>query len=69
MSLLKSLDDKGCTIAWSPLGGAGRQSILAAGTKEGAGGGFEEYGGDLELFDLQLNTSEQPKLIGKSKTK
>ena len=68
MPLRKSLEDKGVTIAWSPLGGSNRQGILAAGTKEGAGGGFEDYGGELELFDLQLNTNTPPILMGKTKT-
>ena len=69
MTLIKSLDDKGATIAWSPLGGSDRQCLLASGTKEGAGGGFEEYGGDLEIFNLQLNSSGPPSVAGKTKTR
>ena len=64
MPLLKSLDDKGATVAWSPLGG-NAASLLATGTKEGAGGGFDDYGGDLEIYDLQLNSANVPsKKIG-----
>lgn len=53
--LLRELKDMGATVAWSPFSGgasaasASTASILATGTKEGAGGGFDDYGGKLEV--------------------
>jgi hypothetical protein len=45
--LLRELRDKGATIAWSPS--AREPSTLAIGTKEGAGMGFDNYGGELQV--------------------
>jgi len=42
---VKAVLDKGACIAWSPLDHA--PNVLATGTKEGGGGGFEDYGGEL----------------------
>ena len=69
MPLLKSLDDKGATVAWSPIGG-NAASLFATGTKEGAGGGFDDYGGDLDIYDLQLQAAgSPPKKIGSVHTR
>ena len=54
MSLLKQVEDKGVTVAWSPLNEA--RTLLAAGSKEGAGGGFDDYGGELQVFDADFST-------------
>ncbi len=64
MPLLKTLDDKGVTVAWSPIAGAAA-GLLATGTKEGAGGGFDDYGGDLEIYDMKLNSARTaPRAVG-----
>ena len=57
MHALKTIPDRGAVVAWSPL--PGNPNILAAGTKEGGGGGFEEYGGDLTLYAVDLSTGTQ----------
>jgi len=44
MSLLKQIDDKGAVLEWSPY--AERASMVALATKDSAGAGFDEYGGD-----------------------
>jgi hypothetical protein len=57
MHALKTIPDRGAVVAWSPL--PGNPNILAAGTKEGGGGGFEEYGGDLTLYAVDLSAGTQ----------
>jgi hypothetical protein len=47
MSLIRELKNLGATIAWSPT--AREPSMLAIGTKEGAGTGFDNYGGELQV--------------------
>lgn len=56
--LLKQISDKGATIAWSPL--RHLPFSFVAGTKEGAGGGFSDYGGELTIhqFDPSTPTTE-----------
>ncbi len=51
------MSDKGACLAWSPLKHA--PNVFATGTKEGGGGGFEDYGGELALhaFDYALPTT------------
>ena len=67
MSLLKEERDKGVTVAWSPLAEA--RTLLAAGSKEGAGGGFDDYGGELCLYDADLSSRGQGmRLLGSAKT-
>jgi hypothetical protein len=64
MQALKTITDRGAVVAWSPLPNA--PGILAAGTKEGGGGGFEEYGGDLTLYSVDLsNSSQQCQVLGR----
>ena len=50
--LLKQIDDKGAVIAWSPL--RHRPTLLGVATKEGGGGGFDDYGGDLSIYNVAL---------------
>lgn len=54
---VKTVFDKGACIAWSPLKHA--PNVFATGTKEGGGGGFEDYGGELALhgFDYAVPTT------------
>jgi len=53
--LLKEIRDMGATVAWSPNEHLCR--VVAAGTKEGGGGGFEDYGGELVLH--RFDTSDR----------
>ncbi len=57
MQPLKTITDRGAVVAWSPL--LALPGVLAVGTKEGGGGGFEEYGGDLTLFAVDLSSGTQ----------
>ena len=62
MSLLKQIDDKAPVVAWSPV--ADHPALLALGSKEGSGSGFDDVGGDLSLYPLDFsdtgNTSVHP---------
>jgi len=68
MSLLQEIRDTGATTAWCPVRGG--KTTIAVGTKDGAGGGgqtFEDYGGELALFELDLNKDgAQPKQVAKT---
>ena len=55
MTTLKEISDKGATIAWSPL--RAYPALLATGTKEGGGGGFDDYGGELAVHSLDLSST------------
>ena len=53
MVKLKHIEDRGVTVAWSPKDIS--STLLAAGTKEGAGGSIGDYGGKLEFFSVDLS--------------
>jgi hypothetical protein len=54
MAASKVIPDRGVVLAWSPLAANG--GVLATGVKEGGGGGFEEYGGDLTLHGVDMGS-------------
>jgi len=54
MSLLKSLDDRGAVLEWCPISAQG--ATFAVGTKDAAGAGFDDYGGELELHRCDLSS-------------
>ena len=57
MAASKVIPDRGVVLAWSPLAANG--GVLATGVKEGGGGGFEEYGGDLTLHGVDMGSPSQ----------
>lgn len=71
MTKITQIEDKSAAIAWSPC--IGEPDIIALGTKDSGGIGFDDTGGELDLYDLNLNSPEghspQPKLVGSVKTK
>ena len=69
MSLLKALEDRGAVVEWSPL--ASEATTIAVGTKDSAGAGFDDYGGELELHSCEFSdtTSTETKLLGKVKAR
>jgi protein transport protein SEC31 len=67
MSLLEELQDKGATIAWSST--PAHANLIALGTKDSGGVGFDDYGGVLELHMLNLSgPGPASTLMGKVKT-
>eukprot|EP00615_Pteridomonas_danica_P011892 CAMPEP_0114343358 /NCGR_PEP_ID=MMETSP0101-20121206/10544_1 /TAXON_ID=38822 ORGANISM="Pteridomonas danica, Strain PT" /NCGR_SAMPLE_ID=MMETSP0101 /ASSEMBLY_ACC=CAM_ASM_000211 /LENGTH=1181 /DNA_ID=CAMNT_0001478035 /DNA_START=71 /DNA_END=3616 /DNA_ORIENTATION=- len=52
MSLVKEIEDHGATLAWSPL--SKMPNMMALGTKDSGAGGFDDYGGKLELHRLDF---------------
>jgi len=56
MSLLKQIDDRGAVLEWSPF--ASRPNLVALATKDSAGAGFDEYGGELEIHELDFSSGE-----------
>ena len=67
MSFLKTIADKGAVLEWCPLSSS--SAVVALGTKDSAGGGFDDYGGEIELHQLDLwdAKSSSSTLIGKAK--
>lgn len=68
MSLLKQLEDRGAVLEWSPK--RSHANMVAIGTKDSAGAGFDDYGGELELHNLHTavgSTASMP--VGKVKAK
>ena len=55
MSLLKQIDDRSSVLEWSPF--RNRPNLVALATKDSAGAGFDEYGGELEIHDLDFAAS------------
>jgi hypothetical protein len=55
MSLLKQIDDRGAVLEWSPF--ADRPNLVALATKDSAGAGFDEYGGELEIHNLDFSST------------
>ncbi len=56
MSLLKQVEDKNANLAWSPLPDQG--NLVALGTRDGGGGGFDDYGGELEIHKLDFGVGD-----------
>jgi protein transport protein SEC31 len=52
MSLVKEIEENGATLAWSPL--STMPNCIALGTKDSGAGGFDDYGGKLELHRLDF---------------
>eukprot|EP00636_Phaeomonas_parva_P017732 CAMPEP_0118852002 /NCGR_PEP_ID=MMETSP1163-20130328/1209_1 /TAXON_ID=124430 /ORGANISM="Phaeomonas parva, Strain CCMP2877" /LENGTH=322 /DNA_ID=CAMNT_0006784401 /DNA_START=142 /DNA_END=1107 /DNA_ORIENTATION=+ len=52
MSLLKEIEDRSASLCWCPL--AARPYLFATGTKDSGGVGFDDYGGDLEIYSLNM---------------
>ena len=67
MSLLSEIKVRGAVLEWSPF--RERPSLVAIGTKDSAGAGFDEYGGEMELYELdfQASSSTPTKPIGSVK--
>lgn len=65
MSLLKQINDKGAVLEWSPV--AKHASLVALGTKDSSGIGFDDYGGELEIHSLDFSStsSSSSTLLGK----
>ena len=65
--MIKRVTDRGVTMAWCPS--RENKSLIAAASKEGAGGGFDDVGGLLEIYELDLtNSSQNMVLRGSAKT-
>eukprot|EP00978_Attheya_sp_CCMP212_P004495 scaffold9789_cov54-Attheya_sp.AAC.12 len=69
MTKVAQIENKGGALAWSPV--ASHADVIALGAKDSGGVGFDDYGGELELYDLNITCPEgkpTPQLIGSVKT-
>ncbi len=61
---VKTITDLGATLAWSPL--ATSPNMIVTGTKEGGGGNYDDYGGDLALHRMDFTSpSQQCQTVGR----
>ena len=68
MSLLHQLEDRGAVLEWSPK--KSHPNMVAIGTKDSAGSGFDDYGGELELHNLDVAVGAKGIVaVGKVKAK
>lgn len=66
--LLHQLEDRGAVVEWSPKRNA--PNMVAIGTKDSAGAGFDDYGGELELHNLDVAVGSKGSMsVGKVKAK
>ncbi|KAH8070453.1 hypothetical protein JL721_5227 [Aureococcus anophagefferens] len=71
MSLIKSIDDVGATLAWCPRTGLDA-CYVALGTTEASGAGFDDYGASLQLHALDLcdgSLSSKPAGVAKTSSR
>jgi len=69
MTLITQIEDKGAVVAWSPIGEYA--DVIALGSKEKGGIGFDDYGGSLELYNLNITNEggqSSPTLLGTLQT-
>eukprot|EP00536_Pseudo-nitzschia_multiseries_P003977 jgi/Psemu1/253120/estExt_Genewise1Plus.C_630102 len=66
MTKLSQINDRSATIAWSPV--SEHANVVALGVKDSGGASFEETGGELELYDMNLTNREEPIRLGSIKT-
>lgn len=71
MTRITEVEDRGAVVSWSPI--CGHADIIAVGAKDSGGVGFDDYGGELELYDLNITSangdgSPKPVVIGKVET-
>jgi len=73
MTKITQIDDRGAVVAWSPTDS--HADVIAVGSKDSGSTSFDTYGGELELYDLNITSSKQspgeklkPTPIGSIKT-
>jgi len=67
MTKIAQIQDRGATVAWSPI--QAFADVIALGAKDSGSIGFDSSGGALELFDLGITSSlAKPRVMGSVKT-
>eukprot|EP00586_Coscinodiscus_wailesii_P014845 CAMPEP_0172501496 /NCGR_PEP_ID=MMETSP1066-20121228/150412_1 /TAXON_ID=671091 /ORGANISM="Coscinodiscus wailesii, Strain CCMP2513" /LENGTH=310 /DNA_ID=CAMNT_0013276297 /DNA_START=178 /DNA_END=1107 /DNA_ORIENTATION=+ len=66
MTIISEIKDRGAVVAWSPL--TDHADVIALGTKDSGGIGFDDYGGELEIYDTSITSTCEPRVLGKIKT-
>mmetsp|Transcript_18148 Transcript_18148/g.51678 ORF Transcript_18148/g.51678 Transcript_18148/m.51678 type:complete len:1054 (+) Transcript_18148:126-3287(+) len=66
MTKITQIEDRSATTAWCPI--RSHADVIALGTKDSGGGGFDDTGGELDLYDLNVAQSKEgPKMLGSVK--
>eukprot|EP00591_Stephanopyxis_turris_P009575 CAMPEP_0195525504 /NCGR_PEP_ID=MMETSP0794_2-20130614/25990_1 /TAXON_ID=515487 /ORGANISM="Stephanopyxis turris, Strain CCMP 815" /LENGTH=1054 /DNA_ID=CAMNT_0040655983 /DNA_START=104 /DNA_END=3268 /DNA_ORIENTATION=+ len=63
---IAQIEDRGSALAWSPI--SSHTDVIALGSKDSGSIGFDDVGGDLELYDFNITGSSTPQVIGSTKT-
>mmetsp|Transcript_16536 Transcript_16536/g.24739 ORF Transcript_16536/g.24739 Transcript_16536/m.24739 type:complete len:1087 (-) Transcript_16536:105-3365(-) len=69
MTKVTQIEDRSAAVAWSPI--SSHPDVIALGEKDSRTTGFDNYGGELELFDLGVasrGSENKPQVIGSIKT-
>jgi len=69
MTRITQIEDRGAAVAWSPI--KSHADVIALGAKDSGSVGFDDYGGELELYDLGITSADgiqKPNCIGSIKT-
>ncbi|CAJ1954327.1 unnamed protein product [Cylindrotheca closterium] len=66
MTKITEIEGKSAVAAWSPIQSC--SDVIAIGTKDSGGIGFEDNGSALDLYDLDLSNGDEPRLLGSVKT-
>ncbi|GBG24510.1 Protein transport protein SEC31 [Hondaea fermentalgiana] len=67
MSVVQEIKDKGAVLAWCPI--KAKSTYIALGAKDGANEKtFDDYGGELDIYNVGLNGESEPKFVGKAET-
>jgi len=69
MTKVAQIEDRGAAVAWSPV--QNHADVIALGSKDSGTIGFDDLGGELELYNLGItsgNSSNAPQVIGSVKT-
>lgn len=69
MTKVTHIDNRCSAVSWSPIGSC--TDLIALGSKDSGGAGFDDYGGELELFNLRITSPEmnsKPAIVGCVKT-
>jgi len=66
MTKINQINDRSAATAWSPV--ADHKFVIALGVKDSGGASFEATGGELEIYDMNLSSNDEPTRIGSIKT-
>jgi len=64
MTRITQIEDRGAAVAWSPI--KSHADVIAVGSKDSGSIGFDDCGGELELYDFNITNGDaaSPSILG-----